>query len=152
MFAKQQGIAMSGLSVSAATVIAAVVGLIGGRGSKFIEQWFKSEPPTTASAAKTDQAPPATIGSGFGTWTPLQQNVAYEAKSDGYVSAISGGNRPANGVAIYAGQTPGDLKLRMRGYGAYNGALLPVRKGDYWLVRGAESGGEITVSWLALGK
>jgi hypothetical protein len=142
----------SGLSASAATVIAAVVGLIGGWGSPFIEQWLKGQPPKTISEEKSQDTPPAAAASGFGTWSPLQPDVAYEAKSDGYVAAISSGNRPANGVAIYGGPSAANLDLRMRGYGAYNSALLPVRKGDYWLVRGAESSGHITVSWLPVGK
>jgi hypothetical protein len=64
--------ASKGLSGPQATIIAAVVGLIGGWGAKFIEQWLKDAPPTTVVAPQTDPAPPAAAVSGFGAWASLQ--------------------------------------------------------------------------------
>ena len=99
----------------------------------------------------------------FGTWTSKATATAYLAATDGYVvvttsvqeaSGWSGyavgltdsSNPPTTAKAYSAVHDSGSVHIR---FGSFT---MPVRKGDYWEVDKAESGGVIvvTVSWLPI--
>ena len=82
----------------------------------------------------------------FGKWITLKKDVTYQAQSDGFIAAYTGGKSPANGVLIYVGERIDELSVRTR-TGRYDGAVCPVSKGDYWMVK-SNNGGSITVHWL----
>ena len=88
--------------------------------------------------------------SGDVDWVFLMYNVAYRAETDGIVSAFSGGDGDVAEGVIFEGASQDSLEIRTR-FGRYDGAVLPIRKGRYWLVQ-TEGGGErnLTVQWLAL--
>ena len=85
----------------------------------------------------------------FGEWEPRQPNLVYEATSDGFITAYTGGNNPARGFLIYTGERPDSMPLRTRG-GEYDGTVCPVSKGSFWAVR-SDGGGRLTVQWLPVG-
>ncbi|NWG93690.1 MAG: hypothetical protein HXY21_14475 [Parvularculaceae bacterium] len=98
---------------------------------------------------------------GFGDWqttlsgsNPIENYEVgrrYRASTDGFVSAISAGNAPANGVEIQWSSTgdTNDFHTRARGEGAYDGAVLPVRRGTYWRVKRHIPGGvQISIAWM----
>ena len=83
-------------------------------------------------------------------WVILKHNVVYRAETDGIVAASSGGDGDVAAGLVLEGASQSGLRLRTR-FGKYDGAVLPVRRGRYWMVQ-AEGAGErnIEVQWLAL--
>ena len=88
--------------------------------------------------------------SGDVAWIRYRVNVPYRASTDGIVSAFSGGDGDVTGGVVFEGASIGSLEIRTR-FGRYDGAVLPVRKGRYWLVQ-AEGGGDrnLEVQWLGV--
>ncbi|UXI67433.1 hypothetical protein [Tahibacter amnicola] len=130
-----------------AMVLASLFGMLGGLGSAYITRPATPETVRTTSAkpASTPVTAPGTEGwveKGYGV------NVAYAAETDGFVAALTGGNKPAAGADVFSGPTAKDLTLRTRAGGSYAGAVLPVRKGEYWLVK-PQGSGTVTVQWLS---
>ncbi len=84
----------------------------------------------------------------LGGWieSGFQLNVAYRAETDGFVAVHTGGNSPARGADIQSGTTPQELKTRTRAGGPYAGAVLPIAKGEYWLVM-PQSSGSVSIQW-----
>ena len=88
--------------------------------------------------------------SGEADWETFQHNVAYHAETDGIVSAFSGGDGVVTEGLIFEGASQGTLEIRTR-FGRYDGAVLPVRQGRYWLVQYESSDEQtIEVQWLPL--
>ncbi len=85
----------------------------------------------------------------FGEWKRRQHNFVYQASTDGFIAAYTGGNTPAQGFMIYTGKTQDSMPLRTRG-GRYDGAVCPVAKGSFWTVQ-ADGEGSLTVQWLPVG-
>ncbi len=78
-------------------------------------------------------------------------NTTYQAPSDGFISAFTGGNRPASGAVIRIGEADQtEIKFqvcsRMK---KYDGAICPVPKGSYWRVT-KSGGGRVTIKWLSV--
>ena len=85
-----------------------------------------------------------------GEWVTFKPNVVYKARSNGIVAAYSGGKGKVSKGIILEGGTEDTLESRTR-FQKYDGAVLPVQKGRFWLVQG--SGGtskSITVQWMKL--
>ena len=86
-----------------------------------------------------------------GGWVDLEANTVYQAESNGFIVTYSGGKgKVARGV-IREGNSPSknDLPWRTR-FHDYDGAVLPVQKGRYWLVEALDGPSKsITVRWLA---
>ena len=99
---------------------------------------------TTPVAAETPVAE-------TGGWVDLEANTVYQAESNGFIVTYSGGKgKVARGV-IREGNSPSknDLPWRTR-FHDYDGAVLPVQKGRYWLVEALDGPSKsITVRWLA---
>lgn len=74
------------------------------------------------------------------------KDTLYQAKSDGFVAAYTGGNSPADELVIEVGDAPDRLNVRTRA-GRYDGTICPVSRGDHWVVRSFGEG-SITVHWL----
>jgi hypothetical protein len=105
--------------------------------------------------------PAAGNGRGFGNWetaiansNPIhnyQVGQRYEASTDGFVSAVSAGNSPANGVQIEWSSTgnTNDFHIRARGEGAYDAAVLPVKRHTFWRVtRHIPGGAQVSIAWM----
>lgn len=80
------------------------------------------------------------IGSGFSV------NVAYKAEQNGFLSVYTGGDAPAKGADLLTGKAQHLLETRTRAGGPYDGAVLPVAKGEYWLVK-PQSPGSVFIQW-----
>ena len=89
--------------------------------------------------------PPGT----FGQWRERRKDTIYQAETDGFVAAYTGGNSPADEFVIEVGERVEELRVRTRA-GRYDGTISPVARSDYWTVRpfGDRS---ITVHWLPIG-
>jgi len=105
------------------------------------------------------ESAPQSGNSRFGEWThrdetgqPYALGVTYPARTDGFVSAASGGNVPAEHPVVLSGPSPGALVERARGAAAYGSVCVPVRAGDYWQVGRWNSsvGATVEISWLAV--
>ena len=82
---------------------------------------------------------------------PYSVNTPYQAPSDGFIAAYTGGNSPAPEAMIYVGvkeQTKISFQLCSR-MQRYDGAICPVPKGSYWKVTNP-SGGSVTIRWLSV--
>jgi len=135
-----------GMTGPQSVVIAAIVGLAGVLGSKFIESYQKENAgglDKTPEVSKVD--PSATLD---GWSINLEKGIAHNAKSNGFVSAVSGGGQPANGIEMYSGPSPNALVMRMRTASSYSGALMPVQQGEFWMVKHWNGEGTISISWL----
>lgn len=105
-------------------------------------------PTTPAETAPSEaHAPTANTGSNFGAWATYAVNTAYEAKTDGFVSAYGVGSSPAPGADILTGKSPNKLDPHSRFNSAWGGVVMPVARGDYWMVRPL-SGGGLAVEWM----
>ena len=84
-------------------------------------------------------------------WQTLKPNLVYQATSDGFIAAYTGGNNPAHELIVYTGQKQDSLTWRTRA-GRYDGTVCPVPKDHYWTVRALRSNSEtsdgVTVQWL----
>lgn len=82
-------------------------------------------------------------------WRILEPNVVYRAESHGFVAARSGGNGRVMAGLIREGPDPSNLDTRTR-FQAYDGAVLPVLEGRYWMVQAYREGdvNSISVQWL----
>ena len=82
------------------------------------------------------------------SWQQMKAGVVYRAETNGFVSGYSGGNKPGEGV-IRQGSTATELPWRTR-FNHYNGAVLPVREGEYWMVEVLDDRADgVTVQWIA---
>jgi len=137
-----------------AAVIGALFGMIGTLGTAYMN---KPRSPselqvTKPTSIETLPKEPSDGSLGFGQWTQgLKAKVAYKAENDGFVAAVTGGKNPAKGIELLSGPSPNGLVMRTRVWSAYDGAILPVRKGDYWLVS-PTSNGDVNVQWLPSSK
>lgn len=83
-------------------------------------------------------------------WKKLTSNVVYKAESDGIVAAFSSGKGKVSRGVILDGDTQDSLEWRTR-FNPYDGAILPVQKGRFWLVQTiGETPKSIKVQWLEL--
>ena len=90
------------------------------------------------------------VTSGEVEWIRYRANVTYLASTDGIVSAFSGGDGAVTGGVVFEGASQASLEVRTR-FGRYDGAVLPVREGRYWLVQAEGGGGRnVEVQWLGL--
>ena len=81
-------------------------------------------------------------------WITYKANVTYLASTDGIVSAFSGGDGAVTGGGVFEGASATSLEVRTR-FGRFDGAVLPVTKGRYWLVQVEGSGQRnVEVQWL----
>lgn len=81
----------------------------------------------------------------FGEWERnMKRDTAYQAASDGFVVAMSGGDKATDANHIYTGQTTADLKNVCTRIAKYGGAVCPVAKGQFWMAKG----GELTIQWM----
>ena len=102
-----------------------------------------------SSPDKPKDTPPVQFASRrmFGKWQEeFAKDTVYKAASDGFIAAYTGGNNPADGVLIYVGENQNKLAVLTR-TGRYDGAVCPVGKDQYWMVK-SNNGGRITVHWL----
>ena len=132
-----------------AAVVGALFGMIGTLGTAYLN---KPRPPSDEPVRNppVETLRTESIGTtrGFGDWEQdLKTNVAYPAKGDGFLVVYTGGNNPANGADMLTGPSSEKLVTRTRVGGPYDGAVLPVCQGHYWLVR-PRSAGTVNVQWL----
>ena len=85
----------------------------------------------------------------FGSWAKRDANTVYEAESDGFVAAFTGGPNSAAIAELYidVGHNASQLALRTRAP-RYDGSVSPVPRGSYWRVRSGSLKEAITVWWL----
>ncbi len=87
------------------------------------------------------------IGDGSLSFSP---DTPYQASTDGFVSAYTGGANPANGLLIFVAKALPDLSnrasIRTR-TGRYDGIICPVPKDHYWKIA-SDNGGSIAIQWL----
>lgn len=112
--------------------------------------------PDASAMLSLHRTPPPNTTKGFGGWSRkyrdgaeeknYQPGARYIASTDGFVSAISGGDDAATEIKIQTGDNSEDLLTLARATGAYGGAVLPVQKGDIWRV--VATGGKCLVAWM----
>jgi hypothetical protein len=129
-----------------AAVIGAFFGMIG----TIATAWFSRDPPPPAEEVSA-AAPAATPGDGStapGTWSggTYRPNVAYQAVQNGFVAAYSGTSKPAKNTILRSGPAPDQLSARTR-LGEFEGSVMPVTKGQWWMVD-REGSGTVTVQWF----
>ena len=97
---------------------------------------------------------------GFGDWESREVGKVYPAKTDGFLAAYTGGEKPnrticlethASDAALYAPVRKGNCSeagLRTRA-GVYDGSVTPVKKGHFYTVHIRKGNkGSVTVYWL----
>ena len=146
-----------GTVYAVSAVLAAVVTACG---NVLAENWDRLFPPESPSEVKVEPTPQTEFDLAPGTgstsppdveWRILEPNVVYRAESHGFVAARSGGNGKVIAGLIREGPDPSSLDTRTR-FQAYDGAVLPVLEGRYWMVQ-AYRGGDgtsISVQWLPM--
>ena len=87
----------------------------------------------------------------FGTWASKSNNTSDIAASDGFVCAYAQWSGSEANVIGYTDASNPPTTIRLRSRVMYNASdfvciTLPVKKGDYWKVTGAD-----TIFWLPLG-
>ena len=84
-------------------------------------------------------------------WQILAPNVVYRAESNGFVATYSGGTGKVRVGVIREGPAADNLSWRTR-FTRYDGTVLPILKGRYWMVeaRGEGDNNSITVQWLPM--
>lgn len=86
----------------------------------------------------------------FGDWEPVVVGAVHRAESDGFLTALSGGNGDIGRVLLETGESEERLVVRNRG-GQYEGAAIPVKNGHYYRVRmRSGSRGTVDAFWLQL--
>ena len=87
----------------------------------------------------------------FAEWERVGVNEALPAETDGLLMAWSGGGSPnVARFALQTGESEDSLKSRSRA-GQYEGALIPVRKGEYYLIKSSKGDPmSITAYWLPI--
>jgi len=94
----------------------------------------------------------AGLGTVFGAWETKSGDTVYQAATDGLVVAYTTGDQGMEGYTD--GSTSPTTLVTKQGYGDYsiNSAVtFPVRKGDYWKVKGIETQTGVYVRWLPIG-
>ena len=137
------------LNAASAAVISAFFGMIGGLGQVYLSKPRppSDEPVRNPHVEALPTEPKGTV-QGFGAWVEnLKTDVAYPAQSDGFLVVFTGGGDPAKGADLLTGDSAEKLTTRTRVGGPYDGAVLPVPQGHYWLVR-PRSAGTVNVQWL----
>lgn len=84
----------------------------------------------------------------FGAWVSQSNNTVYQASTDGFVIAYNSAGA-TEVIGLTDGNNPPTTKrigITSPGGGYPSGITMPVRKGDYWKVTGAD-----VVYWLPLG-
>ncbi len=92
----------------------------------------------------------------FGQWSSLNISQEYQAATDGFVLAYTTCSGVKNRLSGFTDSTNAPSTLRASADNENNGSstqylsiMMPVRKGDYWIVYGCNPTG--TVYWLPLG-
>ena len=88
----------------------------------------------------------------FGSWVSKSNNTVYQATTDGFVIAWSrsGADRQVEGLSD-GSNSPATTRIKMKNSGGGSGRAtitMPVKKGDYWKVLGADD----SVFWIPLGR
>lgn len=128
-----------------AAVIGGIVATIG----NIVVAWIsKPGPPPKPDLNPPVASVPVGPAANAGIWIKdLQSKVAYRAETNGFVSAYTGGDKPAAGADILTGPRADKLETRTRAGGKYDGAAIPVRRDEYWMVN-PQSPGTVVVQWL----
>ena len=81
----------------------------------------------------------------FGSWTSKNNNIVYQAVSDGFVCAYGAAPSTVRGYTD-SSNPPGTQRLLSASGTSAQSITMPVKKNDYWKVTGAS-----TVYWLPIG-
>lgn len=87
--------------------------------------------------------------SGSDSWRVLKSNVAYQAPNNGFVTVSSIGERPSTKIDILSGREIDNLQFRSRLGSAFGSAIIPVSKGEFFLVKpwAKDNDGEHLIQW-----
>ena len=87
----------------------------------------------------------------FDKWIIVEVDEAIPAETDGLLTAHSGGKSPnVAEFALQTGESEDKLKSRSRA-GPYEGALIPVRKGDYYMIKSSKGDRRSIIAyWLPI--
>jgi hypothetical protein len=135
------------LTAPLATLLAGVCGIVGGALQAYISKPHGDDPqkPLEKVVVNDSDSPK---GGADGWVEGFQPDIAYKADTDGILAVYTGGNNPARGATLLTGSNSATLKPRTRVGGSYDGAVLPVRKDEYWLVvREFSSSGTVVIQW-----
>jgi hypothetical protein len=89
---------------------------------------------------------------GFGEWVDLKPEVPYFAPWDGFVAAYTSGKGSNGGADLLSWPNGSDPKVQTRIGTGFDGALMPVRSGELFMVRrykGATKG-NLTVRYMPI--
>ena len=92
----------------------------------------------------------AEVQGAFGAWKRIEDrnlNDIQLAKTDGFVSVLTGGDRPATGVLIRIGTEPHNMGTVLSRTRSFDGVTCPIPKGYYWKID-PENDGSVTVYWM----
>ena len=124
-----------------ATVTAAIVAGIFTVFDPVISEKFGPEPDSEVVAGDVVQL------THDGNWVNLKPNTIYKASSDGFISALSHTDDPADDFDVFTGPTSTDLIVRNRGT-RYGGTVTPVFADQHWLVQ--RDSGNVIVQWVPM--
>lgn len=107
-----------------------------------------------AAITAVQQALAQSPGTMFGTWVPIPVNRALQAESDGFVSAYTHSHKAAT-LSLRIGKSESDLNKKDRAMrsraNAHDGAVMPVKKGQYYLVNADAGSPEfVEAYWLPI--
>lgn len=88
---------------------------------------------------------------GFGEWDNIRANRTYQAKSDGFLIAFSSGSGKVAKFTLETGKPEQKESVRTRA-ARYDGAVTPVKKGDFYKIHVEEDRNPLTITahWLPI--